>query len=115
MLYRVNARFLGEDFFGKPTDNKAVALHDFYDASWMYGEGEFSQMLMYCQDNGSTELVGLKEMGALDKSDADEWVAAIIRYETFLKYELQAWLNNACNTRFIDQMDDENFETYPEL
>ena len=115
MLYRVNARFLGEDVFSKPTDNKAVALHDFYDASWMYGEGEFSQMLMYCQDNGSTELVGLKKMGALDKSDADEWVAAIIRYETCLEYELQAWLNNAHNTGFIDRRDNEDFEPYPGL
>lgn len=91
MFYKVFGNFYGE-IFSHTYDNEFDAQLAFYDASWRLKEGDFLQCLTYTKVKGATSFVEYKEMNPLNMNNEEDWIAGIIRMETFLEAELDAWL-----------------------
>lgn len=91
MFYKVFGVFMGEQF-SHTYENEFDARLAFYDASWRLNEGDFLQCLIYRKKNDATTFVEYKEMNPLNMSNEEAWTAGIIRMETFLEAELDAWL-----------------------
>lgn len=108
MFYKVFGIFEGE-FFSHIYDNEFDATLCFYDASWRLKEGDFLQYMTYTQDK-QTEFIEYKEMNPLNMSHEDDWVAGIIRMETFFEAELEAWLQGKAFANLPVELFDDDTE-----